>query len=251
VTVTIDLSGRVAVVTGASSGIGAATAKALGEAGADVVLVGRDRKRLSQSADRVSGTGAAAHALAIDLGEDGAPAAIVQEAFGAFGRLDVLVHSAALFEPMPFAETGADSLDRQWVTNVRAPLLLTQAALPHLGEGSAVVFVSSIAGQVGFQNSVAYCATKGAIELATRALALELAPRGIRVNVVAPGNIKTPMNEALRLTTDYEAVCNAQTPAGRFGEAEEIAAAIVFVASDAASYMHGASLLVDGGWAAR
>jgi len=134
---------------------------------------------------------------------------------------------------------------------VRAPLLLTQAALPHLDAGASVVFVSSIAGHVGFQDSTAYCATKGALELATRALALELSPRGIRVNAVAPGNIKTPMNEELRNTTDYEGVCNAATPAGRFGEADEIAAAIVFLASDASSYVHGASLLVDGGWTAR
>jgi NAD(P)-dependent dehydrogenase (short-subunit alcohol dehydrogenase family) len=243
----LPLDGKVVVVTGASSGIGAATVGAVGAAGGKVVLVGRDEGRLAAAA-----AGVPEHlVLQLDIAGDEAPPAIVVRTLDAFGRIDVLVHSAGLFEPIPLEEMPAESLDRQWRTNVRAPLLLTRAALPHLGAGSSVVFVSSIAGHVGFPSSVAYCATKGAIELATRALAIELSPRGIRVNVVAPGNIKTPMNEELRTTTDYEAVCNAQTPAGRFGEPEEIAAAIVFLASDAASYMHGASLLVDGGWAAR
>jgi len=243
----LRLDGKVAVVTGASSGIGTATAEAMGAAGAKVVLVGRDEGRLRAAAERVP-----EHlVLPLDVTSDEAPAAVVARTLDAFGRLDVLVHSAALFEPIPFEEMPTESLDRQWRTNVRAPLLITQAALPHLAAGSSVVFVSSIAGHVGFQSSTAYCATKGALELAARAIALELSPRGIRVNVVAPGNTKTPMNEELRTTTDYEAVCNAQTPAGRFGEPEEIAAAILFLASEAASYVHGASLLVDGGWTAR
>jgi NAD(P)-dependent dehydrogenase (short-subunit alcohol dehydrogenase family) len=241
------LDGKVAVVTGASSGIGAATAVAMGVAGAKVALVGRDEERLTSVVQDVP-----EHlALPLDVVAAGAPAAIVDRTLEAFGRIDVLVHSAALFEPVAFDEMPAESLDRQWLVNVRAPLLLTQAAVPHLRPGAAVIFLSSIAGHVGFRSSTAYCATKGALELATRSLALELSPRGIRVNAVAPGNIKTPMNEELRTTTDYEAECNAVTPAGRFGEAEEIAAAIVFLASDAASYVHGTSLLVDGGWTAR
>jgi NAD(P)-dependent dehydrogenase (short-subunit alcohol dehydrogenase family) len=250
-TLTVDLSDRVALVTGASSGIGAATAEALARAGADIVVVGRHRERLEACAEAVRACGVRAHAGALDITAEGAPRAIVEEALEALGRLDALVHSAGLFEPVPFEDMPRDSLDRQWATNVQAPLLLTQAALPHMTAGSSVIFISSIAGHVGFQNSVAYCATKGALELAARALALELSPRGIRVNVVAPGNIKTPMNEDLRTRTDYEADCNASTPAGRFGEAEEIAAAIVFLVSEAASYVHGASLLVDGGWTVR
>jgi NAD(P)-dependent dehydrogenase (short-subunit alcohol dehydrogenase family) len=250
-TLALDLTGRVALVTGASSGIGAAAAEALARAGADVVAVGRNPERLERCAEAVRAHGARASALVQDVTAEDAPRTLIEHTLRAFCRLDVLVHSAALFEPVAFEEMSRESLDRQWATNVRAALLLTQAALPHLRGGSSVIFISSIAGHVGFQRSVAYCATKGAVELAARALTLELAPRGIRVNVVAPGNIKTPMNEELRRTSDYEQVCNANTPAGRFGEADEIAAAIVFLASEAASYVHGASLLVDGGWTAR
>jgi NAD(P)-dependent dehydrogenase (short-subunit alcohol dehydrogenase family) len=250
-TLTVDLSDRVALVTGASSGIGAATAEALAKAGADIVAVGRHRERLEACAEAVRAHGVRSHVVALDITAEGAPRRIVEEGLEALGRLDALVNSAGLFEPVPFEDMPRESLDRQWATNVQAPLLLTQAAVPHLTAGSSVIFISSIAGHVGFQNSVAYCATKGALELAARALALELSPRGIRVNVVAPGNIKTPMNEDLRTTTEYEAVCNASTPAARFGEAEEVATAIVFLVSEAASYVHGASLLVDGGWTAR
>jgi NAD(P)-dependent dehydrogenase (short-subunit alcohol dehydrogenase family) len=249
--VTLDLSGRAAIVTGASSGIGVAVARALGEAGADVVVVGRDVDRLRRSAGGVREAGARVRELQADITTDGAPEQIVGAALDAFGRVDVLVHSAALFEPVPIAETSPDSLDRQWETNVRAPFLLTQAALPHLGAGSSVIFISSIAGHVGFPSSAAYCATKGAVESLVRALSLELSPLGIRANVIAPGNIRTPMNEDLRALPGYEERLSGETPAGRFGEPEEIAAAVVFFASDAASYVHGASLLVDGGWIAR
>lgn len=247
----LDLAGRVAVVTGASSGIGVATAGALAGAGADVVLVGRDRGRLERTAAAVDARGARSHVLALDLTVAHAPETVVDAVLAELGRVDVLVHSAGLFEPIPFADTPVESLDRQWATNVRAPFLLTQAALPHLTPGSSVIFVSSIAGHVGFPSSAAYCATKGAVELLARGLALELSPLGIRVNVVAPGNVRTPMNEALRAISGYEEGVTGDTPAGRFGEPEEIAAAVVFLASDAASFVHGASLLVDGGWVAR
>jgi NAD(P)-dependent dehydrogenase (short-subunit alcohol dehydrogenase family) len=239
----LDLTGKSVVVTGASSGIGQAIAAELGAAGADVLAVGRNEGRLREA-------GAAA-TLAIDITADEAPQAIVDAALGAFGRLDALVHSAALFEPVAFGEVTPESFDRQWHTNIRAPFLVSQAALPHLGPGSSIVFISSIAGHVGFPSSTAYCATKGGIELMTRALAMELSPLGIRVNAIAPGNVHTPMNAELRAIPGYEDGCNAVTPAGRFGEPEEIAAAVLFFVSDAASYVHGASLLVDGGWAAR
>jgi NAD(P)-dependent dehydrogenase (short-subunit alcohol dehydrogenase family) len=244
------LDGKVAIVTGASSGIGPATATALASAGADVVLSGRDERRLEETALAVRRAGRRAVVVAGDLADDGTPRRLVAAAVEELARLDVVVHVAGLFEPAPLAETTLESYDRQYAVNVRAGFLLAQAALPHLEAGSAIVFVSSIAGHAAFPDSAAYCGTKGAVELMSKALAVELAPQGIRVNCVAPGNIHTPMNEHLRAIPGYEDACNERTPAGRFGEPEEIADAIVFVASGAASYVTGASLLVDGGWTA-
>jgi NAD(P)-dependent dehydrogenase (short-subunit alcohol dehydrogenase family) len=242
-----SLEGKVAVVTGASSGIGFACAEAMSEAGAKVVLVGRDAGRLADCAARCGEH----HVVAVDLVDDEAPSRIVDETLGAFGSITSLLHMAGIFVPSPMAEAPLEDFDRQWQLNVRAPYALTQAALPHLGRDSSVTFVSSIAGQVAFPNSAAYCATKGAIEQLTKALAVELAPRGIRVNSIAPGNIRTPMNEELLKDPGYEQMYLDGTPYGRVGIVEDIAPLAVFLASDAAAYIHGESILVDGGWAAR
>jgi NAD(P)-dependent dehydrogenase (short-subunit alcohol dehydrogenase family) len=237
----------VAIVTGASSGIGFAIAEAMSEAGARVVLVGRDEERLERCAESCGES----LVVAVDLAADEAPARIVDETLSAFGAIDSLVHAAGIFWPKSLAEAPLDDFDMQWRVNVRAPYALTKAALPHLGRDSSVIFVSSIAGQVAFPNSSAYCATKGAVEQLTKALAVELAPEGIRVNSIAPGNIRTPMNEELLKDPDYEQMYLDGTPYGRVGVVEDIAPLAVFLASDAARYIHGESILVDGGWAAR
>jgi NAD(P)-dependent dehydrogenase (short-subunit alcohol dehydrogenase family) len=250
-TTLFDLAGTVVAVTGASSGIGAEIARCVADAGADVALIGRDEQRLTAAATGVTDTGRTAHVVASDLTAAGAPDAVVSDVIERFGRLDVLVHAAGLFLPAPFEETPVEDLDRQWETNVRAPFLLTRAALPHLTSGSSVVFVSSIAGHVGFVRSAAYCATKGAVELMVKALATELAPRGVRVNAVAPGNVHTPINAHLFADAAYEQAMLDATPAGRIGVVEDIAPAVLFLCAPAGRYVHGASLLVDGGWTAR
>jgi NAD(P)-dependent dehydrogenase (short-subunit alcohol dehydrogenase family) len=243
-----ELDGKVAIITGASSGIGAGIAQAMSEAGARVVLTGRDEARLGDAAGQCR---AETVTVAVDLVEDVAPRRIVDEAVGAFGRIDALIHSAGIFWPKPLEEAPVEDFDLQWRVNVRAPYALTKVALPHLGRDSSVTFVSSIAGQVAFTNSAAYCATKGAIEQLTKALAVELSPRGIRVNAIAPGNIRTPMNEELLKNPDWEQMYLEGTPYGRIGVVEDVAPLAVFLASDAARYIHGESILVDGGWAAR
>ncbi len=241
------LDGKVAVITGASSGIGLACAEAMSEAGAKVLLVGRDRERLAQCAARCGEH----HVVEVELADDDAPSRIVEEALGAFGAITTLLHMAGIFVPKPLSEAPLEDFDLQWRVNVRAPYALTKAALPHLERDSSITFVSSIAGQVAFPSSAAYCATKGAVEQLTKALAVELAPVGIRVNAIAPGNIRTPMNEELLKDPAWEQMYLDGTPYGRVGVVEDVAPLAVFLASDAAAYIHGESILVDGGWAAR
>ena len=245
-----DLEGKTAIVTGASSGIGTAIAEAMADAGAAVALVGRDRERLEAVAQAIGDRGGRTHIVARDVTADDAPKELVDATLEALGPVDSIVHSAGIFWPKPFLETPLSDLDHQWEVNVRAPFVLTQAALPHMKAGSTVIFISSIAGYIGFPNSSAYCATKGAVELLTRALAVELAPQGIRVNCIAPGNIATSMNEHLLADPDYYRAMIEATPSRSVGRAEEIAPMAVFLASDKASFMVGSSVLIDGGWCA-
>lgn len=243
----MSLEGRTAIVTGASSGMGAAVARAMAAAGARVVLVGRDTERLDEVAGAIRQQGETCHLVVADVTEDDAPPRIVEEALRAFGSIEILVNAAGVFEPGAFGEVPLESLDRQWRVNARAPFALTQAALPHLRPGSVVLFFSSVAGHVGSPAAPAYSMTKGALETLVDALGVALAPRGIRINAIAPGNIRTPMNERFFSNPELEARTVAQTPARRIGRVEDIAGVAVFLASDLADYIHGVSLLVDGG----
>jgi NAD(P)-dependent dehydrogenase (short-subunit alcohol dehydrogenase family) len=243
-----SFAGKTIIVTGASSGIGEAIATHFGRAGGRVVHTGRDPGRLEAVAAAIRGAGGDCAAVAADLTADGGPQTIVDGALVAHGGIDVLVHSAGIYEPTPIATTPIDALDRAYEINVRAPFALTQAALPHLGAGSAVVFVGSISGHVGFANESAYAATKAAVDGMTRALAVELAAsRSIRVNCVAPGFTASPMNARFREESpDIVARAVDSTLSRRLGDVNDVAEAVLYLA--AASQVYGVVLPVDGGY---
>jgi NAD(P)-dependent dehydrogenase (short-subunit alcohol dehydrogenase family) len=193
--------------------------------------------------------GGVAAPLAVDLTADDGPDRVVRHTLDRFGKIDIIVHNAGTFEFGPFEQTTLDSLDAQWRSNVRAPYALMQAALPHLQPGSSVVFVGSNVTTIGFPQTAAYSATKGGVEAMARALSIELAPRRIRVNIVSPGMTRTQMTKRLDDPVQNQAALDA-TPTGTLGEPQDIANAVLFMATELSRYVLGASLVVDGGYAA-
>ena len=247
------LESKAALVTGASSGMGREIAKAFAGAGAQVVAVARSEERLKSVVDEIIESGGTAVAMVRDLTEPGAPQDVVARAAEMTGRLDILASVAGVMELAPFSEATIESLDRQYVTNVQVPFALTQASLPHLTKSQGtVIFISSLAALAAFPDSAAYTASKGAIDAFARQIAVELAPSGVRVNAIAPGEIDTPMNaefysshpEWLKWITEF-------TPARRVGDPAEVADVAVFLASDLARFVYGVSIPVDGGLVAR
>ena len=246
------LAGKAVIVTGASSGIGAAAARALGATGASVLLVGRDENRLAEQARATQARGGRAEIASVDLDDLGATAELPARAVAAFGSLHGIVHTASLFDPLPLSDTTPASMEQQWRTNVAAPLMLTKAAAPHLAPGSSIVFIGSTTGSVGFPGCSAYTATKGAVDALTRALAVEFAPHGIRVNIVIPGYVRTPMLQPhLDANEGYEEWILGRTPQARIGGPDEVASSILFMLSPLSQYVDGATLVADGGWIAQ
>ncbi|QFZ21969.1 SDR family NAD(P)-dependent oxidoreductase [Saccharothrix syringae] len=240
----MEFEGRVALVTGGGKGIGAAVAVRLAEAGADVAVTCRG------SADdvvaRVEALGRRVHVVRADSGDAAAVAAAVDEVVEVLGRLDVLVNNAGDFTVGPVEELGVEDFDRTFDVNVRAMFVAVRAALPHLGDGGRVVSIgSNVADRAVFPGLSLYSASKAALEGMTRALARELGPRGITVNLVHPGPTDTDLNPA---DGPNSAVINGFTALGRYAEPAEVAAAVAFLASDEARYVTGARLHVDGGF---
>ncbi|HMA17179.1 MAG TPA: SDR family NAD(P)-dependent oxidoreductase [Thermoanaerobaculia bacterium] len=247
--VSIDLSGKTALVTGGSRGIGRAAAGILAAAGARVAISYRANDAAADGFVRETrAAGGEALALAGDVGNPREAHQLVSDVIAAWGRLDVLVNNAGIWE---VDEAGSGDLDvwgRTFDVNVLGAHVVTDAAIPHLErERGSIIFVSSTAGQRGEARHSAYAASKGALISYTKSLAAELGPRGIRVNCVAPGWVETEMTAQALGNADARAEIERSIPLGRVAQPEDVAGAILFLASDLARHVQGEILNVNGG----
>jgi len=244
-----DLSNKTALVTGASRGIGRATAARLAEAGAHVIVhYSASRAAADELVAEIRAKGGRADALGGDLSTPDA-AHKLAEAVKALGiaKLDVLVNNAGVAALGPIQDQTVEDFDRHFAINVRAPYFLTQQLLPLLGEGSSVIFLSSVVARVAFDGTSAYSATKGAVEVITRNFAKELGPRGIRVNAIAPGAIDTDMAQDFLGTEESREYIKGLQALKRIGQPNDIADAVLFLASDQSRWVDGRSIEVSGG----
>jgi 2-dehydro-3-deoxy-D-gluconate 5-dehydrogenase len=247
------LDGSVALVTGASKGLGAAMAVALAGAGADVAVHGNARSP-SKTCDRVEAIGRRALAVTGDLSDRAVSARLVDDTVGALGRIDILVNNAGLIRRAAAVDYSDEDWDRVLEVDLTSAFRLARAAARHMiaaGRGGRIINVTSL---LAFQGGIivpAYAAAKGGLAQLTKALANEWASKGINVNAIAPGYMDTDNTEALRNDPVRSRQILDRIPAGRWGQPEDLAGAVVFLASPAARYVHGHILAVDGGWLGR
>lgn len=238
---------RTAIITGAGSGIGLATAKALYASGLAVVGIGRDETKLSDLAATLGGDDRVL-TLSIDVTAGDAPKRIIDAALKRFGRIDTLINNAGLGSPTPLHDTDDETLDRFLDVMLRAPFRLCREAIPHMTEGGAVVNVTSTYAMIGGRRGGPYSAAKGGLRSLTEHMAVEYGPRGIRSNCVAPG---VTMTDMVRHRFDDETFQRANvetTPYPRLAEPDDVANVIAFLCSPGAEMINGQSIVVDGGW---
>jgi NAD(P)-dependent dehydrogenase (short-subunit alcohol dehydrogenase family) len=247
-----ELKGKVALVTGATSGIGHATALRLAEAGAAVAAVGRDEGRLAGVVSEIQGSGGQALAIHADVTDDGRAERIVAQVVERFGGLDVLVNAAGHLSNGTIENTSLAAWDAMLDVNLRAPFKLMQQAIPFLAQRRGnIVNVSSVTGLRAFPGVLAYCVSKAGLDQLTRCAALELAAQKIRVNAVNPGVVVTEIHKRGGMSDEEYAAflerSQSTHPLGRVGEAREVAELILFLATERAAWITGATYSIDGG----
>lgn len=244
---------RIAVVTGASRGLGRAIARALAEAGADVVLMARDNAALQSVAAEVKAVGRRALALPCDVTSEAQVATAAEQVRSAFGAVHILVNSAGINIRKPITEFTREEWRRVLDTNLTGVFLMCRAFLPLMrGQGyGRILNLTSIMSHVALPGRTAYAASKTGLLGFTKALALELAPEGITVNGISPGPVATEMNRPLLENPDLNREFTARIPLGRWGREEEIAALAVYLCSEAAGWITGTDIRIDGGWTAQ
>ena len=247
-----DLSGRLAIVTGGGGGLGRPIAVALAEAGAEVVVAGRTAKSLEETCAEISAAGGRAQPLGLDVTKPGEVTSAFERVARRDGRLDILVNCAGGQLRQPALEITEDGWDRLVAVNLKGVFFCCQAAARHMtraGRGR-VINVSSLTGEIGLPKLAAYGATKGGVNQLTRALAVEWAALGITVNAIGPGRIRTAMTEDIFSNPKASDSFISRIPMRRPGEPSDLTGAVVFLASDASSYITGQILYIDGGWLA-
>ncbi|MDF0600471.1 glucose 1-dehydrogenase [Psychromarinibacter sp. C21-152] len=249
-----DLTGKVALVTGGNGGIGLGIAAGLAEAGATVVINGRNREKNAAALATLRETGGTASALEADLRDPAACRNLVDRVVAAQGRIDILVNNSGINFRKPPQDFTLDDWHAVIDTNLTAPFLLCQAVYPHFQEqgGGKIINIGSIAAFMGSPVGVAYAPSKGGITQMSKALAVAWAPENIQVNTIQPGWIDTPLSQGARAEIPgLEDAVIARTPAGRWGTPGDFAGAAVFLASSAADFVNGAALVIDGAYSVK
>ncbi|MEL6587456.1 MAG: SDR family oxidoreductase [Pseudomonadota bacterium] len=248
-TALFSLAGQRALITGSSQGIGFALARGLAEAGAEIVLNGRDGGKLAAAADVLAGAGHTVHTLAFDATDHGAVRTAVDGFEAKTGPIDILINNAGMQHRTELENFPADAFERLLQTNVASVFHVGQAVARHMiGRGAGkIINIASVQTALARPGIAPYTATKGAVGNLTKGMATDWAKHGLQCNAIAPGYFDTPLNAALVADADFSAWLEKRTPAGRWGQVEELVGAAVFLSSPASSFVNGHTLYVDGG----